>query len=162
MWNRVRSMWTFDVINYIFSRLTPTLMFCVLLRAKLVQFFGAGPVWFAEADSSSTCSDHWWTNLLYLNNFLKIGKYGREVRLIYVNLSELKITATRTIPSVSHVLLTLHVIFFFWFRRFILLLWNIIWIFHRAGSINRVASSSLCTKIKQISMKVERFLIDLF
>jgi hypothetical protein len=47
-------------------------MFVILLVAKLRPFFGAGPLWFVEADTSA-CSEHWWTNLLYLNNFLKMG-----------------------------------------------------------------------------------------
>ena len=47
-------------------------MFVILLVAKLRPFFGAGPIWFGAADTSA-CSEHWWTNLLYLNNFLKMG-----------------------------------------------------------------------------------------
>ena len=57
-------------------------MFCILIRAKLAQFFGAGPVWFVEADSSA-CSEHWWTNLIYLNNFLKMGDRLSGVRFSY-------------------------------------------------------------------------------
>ena len=52
-----------------YFRLTPTLMFCVLLVAKLRPFFGAGPLWFMQSDTSA-CSENWWTNLLYLNNFI--------------------------------------------------------------------------------------------
>ena len=54
-------------------RLTPTLMFCVLLVATLRPFFGAGPVWFIAADTSA-CSENWWTNLLYVNNFVEVDK----------------------------------------------------------------------------------------
>jgi hypothetical protein len=47
-------------------------MFCILFVTKLRPFFGAGPIWFAAADTSA-CSENWWTNLLYLNNFLEIS-----------------------------------------------------------------------------------------
>ncbi|XP_028406319.1 nose resistant to fluoxetine protein 6-like isoform X2 [Dendronephthya gigantea] len=52
-----------------FCRLTPTLMFWILFVTKLKQHFGAGPKWFQAIDSAAACSDNWWTNLLYLNNF---------------------------------------------------------------------------------------------
>ena len=61
-----------------YFRLTPTLMFCVLLVAKLRPFLGAGPLWYLGADVSG-CSENWWTNLLYLNNF--IPKNAAEVVL---------------------------------------------------------------------------------
>ena len=62
-----------------YSRLTPVYMFCILFIAKLRPFFGAGPMWFAAADTSA-CSEHWWTNLLYLNNFLTYGDRMDGVR----------------------------------------------------------------------------------
>ena len=62
-------------------------MFCILLRAKLAKFFGAGPVWFVEADSSA-CSEHWWTNLLYLNNFLKTGEVRPAFAILPMNYVE--------------------------------------------------------------------------
>ena len=52
-----------------YYRLTPTLMFFILFSAKLSPFLGAGPLWFVRMDTSS-CSENWWTNLLYINNFI--------------------------------------------------------------------------------------------
>ena len=69
MKNNGQTNW-FKYYLHRFWRLTPSYMFVILLVAKLRPFFGAGPVWFVAADTSA-CSDNWWTNLLYLNNFLK-------------------------------------------------------------------------------------------
>ncbi|XP_028406328.1 nose resistant to fluoxetine protein 6-like [Dendronephthya gigantea] len=55
-----------------FWRLTPTLMFWILFVAKLKKHFGAGPIWFQAIDYSAACSENWWTNLLYLNNFFHV------------------------------------------------------------------------------------------
>ena len=52
----------------IFYRLTPSYMFAILFLEKLQPFFGEGPLWYNMRDTSA-CSDYWWTNLLYINNF---------------------------------------------------------------------------------------------
>ena len=52
---------------FILFRLTPSYMFAILFLTKLRPFFGDGPRWFMGRDTS-TCSDYWWTNLLYINN----------------------------------------------------------------------------------------------
>jgi hypothetical protein len=57
-------------------------MFCILFVEKFQPFFGAGPVWFVAADTSA-CSENWWTNLLYLNNFLHVGEEGNKVRRLH-------------------------------------------------------------------------------
>ncbi|CAB3977094.1 nose resistant to fluoxetine 6-like [Paramuricea clavata] len=69
--NNGRTNW-FKYYFHRFWRLTPTYMFCILFVTKLRPFFGAGPIWFAAADTSA-CSEKWWTNLLYLNNFFELG-----------------------------------------------------------------------------------------
>ena len=76
MRNNGQTNW-FKYYLHRFWRLTPSYMFVILLVSKLRPFFGAGPVWFAAADTSA-CSDNWWTNFLYLNNFLKLDKVSKE------------------------------------------------------------------------------------
>ena len=44
-------------------------MFAILFLTKLQPFFGDGPLWFIMRKETSACSDYWWTNLLYINNF---------------------------------------------------------------------------------------------
>ena len=77
--NKGQTNW-FKYYFHRFFRLTPSYMFVILLVAKLRPFFGAGPVWFVAADTTA-CSDNWWTNLLYLNNFLKMGNNLSEMCL---------------------------------------------------------------------------------
>ena len=83
-----------------YFRLTPTLMFCVLLVAKLRPFLGAGPLWYLNADTSR-CSDNWWTNLLYLNNFIpenraevRLKIYNTELQIIYLAVLESTVDVT--------------------------------------------------------------------
>ena len=51
-------------------------MFWILFVVKIKQHVGAGPVWFQAIDAAALCSDNWWTNLLYLNNFFHVQADG--------------------------------------------------------------------------------------
>eukprot|EP01137_Pigoraptor_chileana_P009745 Opistho-2@58440 len=51
-----------------FWRLTPTYMFALLVLFKLMPVMSDGPIWYNVADQHS-CSEYWWTNLLYINNY---------------------------------------------------------------------------------------------
>jgi len=54
----------------IFSRLTPTYAFCILLSVTLWPKFGKGPLWPEVVHPlSENCRKYWWSNLLYINNF---------------------------------------------------------------------------------------------
>ena len=44
-------------------------MFAILFLTKLQPFFGDGPLWFKMRKQTIGCSDYWWTNLLYINNY---------------------------------------------------------------------------------------------
>ena len=44
-------------------------MFAILFLTKLLPFFGDGPLWYEVHGETNGCSDYWWTNLLYINNF---------------------------------------------------------------------------------------------
>lgn len=60
------------VLRYI--RLTPTYAFVLLFIVKVVSFTGTGPFWNGALGRQShfveSCSKYWWTNILYLNNFI--------------------------------------------------------------------------------------------
>ena len=52
----------------IYCRSTPTLMAVILISVQLKRFFAEGPLWFSQYEDK-LCEEHWWTNLLYINNF---------------------------------------------------------------------------------------------
>ncbi|XP_028401905.1 nose resistant to fluoxetine protein 6-like [Dendronephthya gigantea] len=78
--NPGRTNW-FKYYFHRFWRLTPTYMFFLLLVAKLLPFFGAGPIWFSLLPKSSACSRNWWVNLLYINNLDKLD--AEEMCLVH-------------------------------------------------------------------------------
>lgn len=57
-----------------FWRLTPPYMLIILLYAGLGRYMGSGPQWLPEAGDRENCKTTWWTNLLYINNFVQSDK----------------------------------------------------------------------------------------
>ena len=64
----------------IYYRLTPTYMAVILISVQLKRFFGEGPLWYSQYEDK-LCEEHWWTNLLYINNFYP-NSLGGEVNNI--------------------------------------------------------------------------------
>ncbi|CAB4021608.1 nose resistant to fluoxetine 6-like [Paramuricea clavata] len=56
-----------------FWRLTPTYMAVILISVQLKRFLADGPLWYSQYEDK-LCEEHWWTNLLYINNF-----YPKEI-----------------------------------------------------------------------------------
>ncbi|KAL5006773.1 hypothetical protein ScPMuIL_015579 [Solemya velum] len=54
-----------------FWRLTPPYMFFMLIYIPLFQYWGNGMMWPRSGTESNYCNETWWTNLLYVNNFVK-------------------------------------------------------------------------------------------
>lgn len=56
-----------------YIRLTPLLMFTILAHSTLLYRLGNGPFWdrvnFSERQF---CRDNWWTNLLFLDNYINV------------------------------------------------------------------------------------------
>lgn len=51
-------------------RLTPTYAILIGIMATIVPYLGNGPYWAVMSRWGTICEDNWWTNLLYVNNFV--------------------------------------------------------------------------------------------
>lgn len=61
-----------------FWRLTPPYMLVMMVYVPLFPYFSEGPIWPQKGVEKNFCEDSWWTNLLYVNNFVKVdsGCFG--------------------------------------------------------------------------------------
>ncbi|XP_025083336.1 nose resistant to fluoxetine protein 6-like [Pomacea canaliculata] len=55
-----------------FWRLTPIYMIVLMMFGCLYTYLGKGPLWPENLPTASNCKDNWWTNLLYVNNFVYV------------------------------------------------------------------------------------------
>ncbi|XP_021369748.1 nose resistant to fluoxetine protein 6-like [Mizuhopecten yessoensis] len=55
-----------------FWRLTPMYVVVLLIFATLLPYLGSGPLWPNVLQTSEDCKQSWWTNLLYINNIVKV------------------------------------------------------------------------------------------
>ena len=62
------------------DRLTPTLAVLILFLTLVMPNMNQGPVWFKLEQMHSWCQSYWWTDLLYINNFVPDG--ARDVRVL--------------------------------------------------------------------------------
>ena len=56
-----------------YLRITPLFMFCTFFFWALQMHLGDGPMWWLGWHINKDCPDWWWTNMLYLNNFIPNG-----------------------------------------------------------------------------------------
>lgn len=57
-----------------FIRLTPSYMMIVFFHATLLPHMGSGPFWDATVGlEQRRCATNWWSNLLYINNYVNVG-----------------------------------------------------------------------------------------
>ncbi|XP_033763775.1 nose resistant to fluoxetine protein 6-like [Pecten maximus] len=54
-----------------FWRLTPPYMLVMMVDIALFRYLGDGPMWSPDGIETNFCKDTWWTNPLYINNFVK-------------------------------------------------------------------------------------------
>ncbi|XP_060080501.1 nose resistant to fluoxetine protein 6-like [Ylistrum balloti] len=57
-----------------FWRLTPPYMMVMMVDIALFRYLSDGPTWSPDGLETDFCKDTWWTNLLYINNFVKTEK----------------------------------------------------------------------------------------
>uniref|UniRef100_A0A182WLD6 Acyltransferase 3 domain-containing protein n=1 Tax=Anopheles minimus TaxID=112268 RepID=A0A182WLD6_9DIPT len=68
---RVSFLYVPVAILYRYIRLTPVYAFVILLHATWLFKLQTGPMWRWAAETEQTfCRRHWWTNLLYINNYV--------------------------------------------------------------------------------------------
>ena len=60
----------FDYTRYFFFRLTPAYGLIMLLLSTILLHMGSGPLWAFMDREAEKCEAYWWTNLLYINNFI--------------------------------------------------------------------------------------------
>ncbi|OWF42582.1 uncharacterized protein LOC110460880 [Mizuhopecten yessoensis] len=63
------------VMHYFFHRfwrLTPMYAVVLLIFATLLPYIGSGPLWPNVIQTSENCKQSWWTNLLYINNIVRV------------------------------------------------------------------------------------------
>lgn len=54
-----------------YLRLTPLYAFVLFLTWSMQPYVGPdGPLWYKANDINADCKDYWWSNLLYINNFV--------------------------------------------------------------------------------------------
>ena len=58
-------------ICFSFHRLTIPLALLILFAVGLSPVIGYGPFWWVVEDMEQNCANNWWTNVLYVNNFVK-------------------------------------------------------------------------------------------
>ena len=60
------------------NRLTPVYLIVIGSFATLFSRTGDGPLWAAKAGlEAERCAQNWWTNLLYVNNYVNPGDMVR-------------------------------------------------------------------------------------
>lgn len=57
-----------------FWRLTPPLMLVLLVYTAYFQYWGSGPLWPPRSPDHDQCSQYWWRNLLYIQNFFPLSE----------------------------------------------------------------------------------------
>ncbi|OWF41722.1 nose resistant to fluoxetine protein 6-like [Mizuhopecten yessoensis] len=57
-----------------FWRLTPPYMLLMMVYVPLFRYMFEGPKWMQGGSEQNFCADTWWTNLLYINNFVRADK----------------------------------------------------------------------------------------
>ena len=60
----------FMIYVHRYLRLTPLAMFILFFLWTLTEYLGNGPLWIDARSSAKDCEKYWYTNLIYLNNFI--------------------------------------------------------------------------------------------
>ena len=62
--------WIPQAYLFRYLRLTPLYGFVIFFWWKALRVVGIGPQWLSQRGGYRHCRDHWWTNLLYVNNLV--------------------------------------------------------------------------------------------
>lgn len=67
-----RMNWVYLYIHR-FYRILPAYMFVFFTVWAFLKYLGNGPLWFKGDELNNQCHDYWWTNVLFVNNFVPDG-----------------------------------------------------------------------------------------
>lgn len=71
---RTMSLWGWAYLYFHrLYRILPAYMFVLFLMWAFLKYMGNGPLWASADQFNDQCPDYWWTNLLFLNNFIPNG-----------------------------------------------------------------------------------------
>lgn len=70
----------------LFHRLTPPYMLVMMVYVPLFKYWGSGPMWPVNGIERNYCEDSWWTNLLYINNLVRVDKMVKPQRIFLIHL----------------------------------------------------------------------------
>lgn len=98
-------------------RLTPPLMFLMLIYVPLFPYVSDGPFWVQTGFEAGQCNKTWWQTMLYINNFYDevIKLFGRVIYMFMWR---------KIIKGPVEVIFLIY-IFFYFICHFHLGLWNI-------------------------------------
>ncbi|KRY75619.1 Nose resistant to fluoxetine protein 6 [Trichinella pseudospiralis] len=72
IFNQVLLNASLSVDSFFFIGVTPVYMAVLAIHAVLTKYISSGPLWDTEGFDRESCAKSWWTNALYLNNFLNL------------------------------------------------------------------------------------------
>ncbi len=77
-------------------------MFVLILSANISKYFGSGPFFPSNGfESKDNCQNYWWTNLLYVNNFVDTEKMVMIITLSQFLNDYFKISIKSVLRSVG-------------------------------------------------------------
>lgn len=59
-------------------------MIVLMMFGCLYTYLGKGPLWPENLPTASNCKDNWWTNLLYVNNFVYVDDPVKEKIFVFL------------------------------------------------------------------------------
>jgi len=65
--------WTFVYLHRLL-RILPMYIFMMIIYNWFARRVGSGPLWFETDAMTENCDEYWWSNLLFINNFVPNGK----------------------------------------------------------------------------------------
>uniref|UniRef100_A0A915HNX0 Nose resistant-to-fluoxetine protein N-terminal domain-containing protein n=1 Tax=Romanomermis culicivorax TaxID=13658 RepID=A0A915HNX0_ROMCU len=68
-----KSLWSMMYIHR-YIRLTPVYIMVMLIDVFLIRYLTDGPMWNQNGIEPNFCTKNWWTNLLYINNFIGLDE----------------------------------------------------------------------------------------
>ena len=74
------------ILTYELNRLTPVYMIALMFEARLTAYIGSGPLYPNDGFEKNKCEFTWWTNALYLNNFVDSKTMVRNQKFLLLKL----------------------------------------------------------------------------